>query len=78
MPITRSRGKPVVCNATQAITSSGFETIMMIESGATRAISDDTEPTMRALVFSRSSRDIPGLRAIPAVTMKMSDPAASS
>ena len=51
---------------------------MMIESGATRAISEDTDPTMRALVFSRSSRDIPGLRAMPAVTMNMSDPAADS
>jgi hypothetical protein len=33
---------------------------------------------MPAFVFIRSSRDMPGFRAIPAVMMTISDPAVSS
>ena len=52
--------------------------MMMIESGATRAISFDTDSTILAFVLSRSSLLMPGLRAIPAVTIKRSESAASS
>ncbi len=78
MPITRSRGKPVTFMATQAITSSGFDTMMMIASGDERFTCSATCLTIPAFVLSRSSRDIPGLRAIPAVITTMSDPAVSS
>ena len=78
MPITLSLGKPVVCIATYDMTSRGFDTMMMMESGATLAISCDTDSTIPAFVLRRSSRLMPGLRAIPAVTMKISDPAAAS
>ncbi len=50
----------------------------MMDLGATRAISFATERTMPALVFTRSSRLIPGFRAMPAVTTNRSAPAASS
>ena len=51
---------------------------MMIAFGATRLISLATDFTIPALVFTRSSRLIPGFRAMPAVTTKISDPAAAS
>ena len=51
---------------------------MTMDFGATRAICSETERTIPALVFTRSSRLIPGFRAIPAVTTKTSAPAASS
>ena len=38
----------------------------------------DTDLTMPAFVFSRSSRDMPGLRAMPAVMMTMSESIVSS
>jgi hypothetical protein len=43
--------------------------MMMMASGETRAMFSLTWRTIPALVFSRSSRLIPGFRAIPAVTM---------
>ena len=55
---------------------SGFDTTMIMASGATLLTSFETWPTMSALVRSRSSRLIPGLRAIPAVTTTMSEPSA--
>ena len=78
MPITRSRGKPVASFATQHITSSGFDTTMTIASGDVRFTCSLTDLTMPAFVLSRSSRDIPGLRAMPAVMTTMSEPAVSS
>ena len=50
----------------------------MMDLGATRAICSATERTMPALVLTRSSRLIPGFRAMPAVTTNTSAPAASS
>ena len=76
MPTTRWRGKPVASFMTYAITSRGFDTTITTASGATRAISRPTECTIPALVRSRSSRLIPGLRAIPAVTTTRSEPSA--
>ncbi len=60
------------------MTSSGLDTTMMMELGATRAMFSATLLTMPALVRTRSSRLMPGFRAMPAVTMKSSAPAASS
>ena len=74
IPITRSRGKPDASMATWHMTSSGFETMTMMASGATRAISAETDRTMPAFVLRRSSRLIPGFLAMPAVTTKISDP----
>src|SRR5439155_15103536 len=76
MPITRSRGNPVTCFVTQHITSSGFETTRTIASGQWRLISCETCFTLSALVRTRSSRLIPGLRAMPAVTTTRALPAA--
>ena len=78
MPITRSRGKPVVSFATYDMTSSGFETMIRIASGDVRFTFSATSFTIPALVFSRSSRLIPGFRAIPAVMTTMLEPADSS
>ena len=50
----------------------------MMALGATRAISLATERTIPAFVLTRSSRLMPGFRAMPAVTTKTSAPAASS
>ena len=46
--------------------------------GRRRLICSETDLTMPALVLSRSSRDMPGLRAMPAVMMTISEPAVSS
>ncbi len=50
--------------------------MMTIESGATSRIRSETLSTILAFVLRRSSRLIPGLRAIPAVTTKISLPSA--
>ena len=62
-PITRRGGKPVTCKARCTIASSGLLTTMTIASGLVCLISSATAPTIRALVASRSSRLMPGLRA---------------
>ena len=51
---------------------------MTIAFGDVALICSETDFTMPAFVFSRSSRDMPGLRAMPAVMMTMSEPAVSS
>ena len=66
-PSTRLVGKPVTCQTRCTIASSGLLTTMMIASGLVALICSATEPTILALVSSRSSRLMPGLRAIPAV-----------
>src|SRR6266566_6891906 len=76
MPSTRSRGKPVTCFVTQHITSSGFETTTTIAWGQCCLICWETCFTISALVRTRSSRLMPGLRAMPAVTTTSSLPAA--
>src|SRR5688500_1418892 len=60
------------------MTSSGLETTMTIDFGATRAMFSATDFTMPALVRTRSSRLMPGFRAMPAVTTKTSASFASS
>ena len=77
MPSTRSRGKPECLKAACAMASSGFETTIRIASGEVATTRVITSAMIFALVCSRSSRLMPGLRAIPAVMTTMSDPAES-
>ena len=77
-PITRAAGKPVTWNVRWTIASSGFETTITIASGLVSRIFAATSPTIRALVESRSSRLMPGLRAMPAVTTTTSLPAVAA
>ena len=78
IPMTRSRGKPAASNATWHIASSGLETTMMTAFGDPLTTCSVTDCTIPMLVFSRSSRLIPGLRAMPEVITTTSDPAVSS
>jgi hypothetical protein len=78
MPITRSRGNPVASLATQHMTSSGLETTITMALGELRLMFSPTDFTMPALVLSRSSRLMPGLRAMPAVMTTRSDISVSS
>ncbi len=50
----------------------------MIAFGELFLISRATAFTMPAFVFRRSSRDMPGLRAMPAVITTISEPAVSA
>ena len=77
IPITRSRGNPVTCFVTQHITSSGFDTTTTIAWEQCCLSCCATCLTIPALVRARSSRLIPGLRAMPAVTTTSSLPAAT-
>ena len=58
--------------------SSGLETTITTASGLVSRILTATSPTIFAFVESRSSRLMPGLRAMPAVTTTTSLPAASA
>jgi len=58
--------------------SSGFDTTMTMARGACFLISSATDFTMSTLVRSRSSRLMPGRRAMPAVTTNRSDPAVAA
>src|SRR6266480_2945241 len=78
IPMTRSRGNPVTCFVTQHMTSSGFETTRTMALGQCCLTCWETCFTMSALVRTRSSRLMPGLRAIPAVTTTSSLPAAAA
>ena len=78
MPITRSRGKPDSSKATWHIASSGLVTTIRIVSGERSTRFRVTSPTIFWFVVSRSSRLMPGLRAMPDVMMQISDPAVSS
>ena len=78
IPKTRSRGKAETRRATSHIASSGFETMIRTASGDRGAASRTTAPTISWFFCTRSSRDIPGLRARPAVTTITSEPSESS
>ncbi len=78
MPITRRRSNPLTFQETQVITSSGLETTIMMAFGERATAASVQLLTMPELVFMRSSRLIPGFRAIPAVMTMMSEPAVSS
>ncbi len=58
--------------------SKGLLTTITIASGLLWRISSETAATMRALVFKRSSRLMPGLRGMPAVITTTSLPTVSS
>jgi len=76
MPMTRSRGKPVTCLVHPAHDVQGIRYHNNDGLGQFCLICWETCLTMSALVRTRSSRLIPGLRAMPAVTTTRSDPAA--
>ena len=78
MPMTRCLGKPLTCLATCTMASSGFDTMIKWQSGEWRTMFDTTVPTIFALVCSKSSRLMPGLRGMPAVTTTTSEPAVSA
>ena len=78
MPMTRSRGSFDSANATWHIASSGLVTTIRIVFGERSTRLRVTSPTIFWFVVSRSSRLMPGLRAIPDVMMQISDPAVSS
>ena len=78
MPITRSRGKPDCLYAVCAIASSGLATTSRMQFGDAATALATTSLMILKLVFSRSSRLIPGLRAMPAVITTMSDPLVSA
>ncbi len=78
MPKQRSRVSPVSFWATVHIASSGFVTVIMIVRGERSTRLRATSPTIFWFVCRRSSRDMPGLRAMPDVITQMSDSAVSS
>ena len=76
-PTTRAAGRPLASRATWHIASIGLAKITKTASGDCSTACETTERTMPALVASRSSRVMPGLRGTPEVTMTTSDPALS-
>ena len=58
--------------------SSGFVTVTTMPSGELSTTCLMTLPTMSMLVKSRSSRLMPGFRAMPDVTTVTSEPAVSA
>jgi len=77
MPITRSRGSRLferdVAHHVERIRNDDHDRFRRRRLHLLGDRFDDS-----ALVLSRSSRDMPGLRAMPAVMMTMSEPALSS
>jgi hypothetical protein len=78
MPMTRSRAIPSFLNAVCAMASSGLETMMKIALGEAARAFSATSLMILKLVFRRSSRLMPGLRAMPAVMTTMSELAVSA
>ncbi len=78
MPITRERGKPETALESWVIPSTGLATTMRMHSGECVTTSRTTPDTIFALVITRSSRDIPGLRGTPLVMTTICDPAVSA
>ena len=77
IPITRCLSNPLTFSATYVMTSRGLETTMMMAPGDFATADTVQLLTMPLFVFIRSSRLIPGLRAIPAVMTTMSEFAVS-
>ena len=77
MPITLFSGNPVVLQQSCAITSMGLVTTITTAPGAYFLIASLTDPTTSALILSRSSLDMPGFRAAPAVMTTKSEPSIS-
>ena len=78
MPMTRSGGNPDFFHASCTIASSGFVTRTRMALRERRATCSTTEPTISAFLNRRSSRVMPGLRAMPAVMTTTSESAVSS
>ena len=77
-PTTRRGSKPLAASATWHIASIGFARMMKTAPGEAAAPCPTTLRTMLALVPSRSSRVMPGLRGTPEVTITTSEPAVSA
>ena len=77
-PITRCGGKPVTWKVRWTMASSGLLTTITTAWGLVSRIRAATSPTILAFVERRSSRLMPGLRAMPAVTTTTSLPAVSA
>ena len=77
-PMTRCDGKPDTLAASAVISSSGLDTMISTASGAYLATFSTTFLTILALTSIRSIRLMPGLRASPAVTTTMPEPAITS
>ena len=78
MPNTRVRGKPLVSYTFWTMASRGLVTAIMMQLGEYLTTCSVTEVVIFMLVNSRSSRLIPGRRAMPAVITTTSEPADSS
>ena len=72
-PTIRFVGKPVAFHAVYTIASRGFDTMITIAFGACCLMLVQTDLTMLTFVLTRSSRLMPGLRGMPAVTMTTSE-----
>ena len=78
MPITRDRGNRETAIDSWVMASTGLATTIRTQSGECSMTCRTTPDTIFALVITRSSRDIPGLRGMPLVITTMVDPAVSS
>jgi hypothetical protein len=67
-------GKPVAFHAVYTMASSGLDTRITMLSGAYFLMFSLTDLTIFTLVPMRSSRLMPGLRGMPAVTTTTSEP----
>ena len=75
MPTTFFAGRPDFSCITATMTSSGLVMTITNASGAWVLIPSATWPITSAFLASRSSRDMPGMRGKPAVTITTSAPA---
>ena len=73
MPMRRFAGRPDMRYASVVMTSSGFVTQMNTAFGDASTAWSMTERMMPAFTPSRSSRVMPGLRAMPAVMTTTSE-----
>ena len=78
MPMTLVLGSLETRRATSHIASRGFVTMMIVRSLEWRQTLEMQSATISSFFFRRSSRDMPGLRARPAVMTQIDDPAVSS
>ena len=74
MPTTRLAGSPQAWRMTQTITSSGLVMVMTKAPGQCSLIAAPTWVTTLVLMPIKSSRLMPGLRGMPAVTITTSAP----
>ena len=74
MPTTRLAGNPDFCFITQTIASSGLVMTITNASGQCERMPSATCAITPAFLPIRSSRDMPGVRANPAVTITTSAP----